>query len=155
MGMRAVVLQPSHLLSTTSLTNYPVKKILLIEDDMLLRNMYAIRLVAESYDITTANDGEEGLAKAITESPDLILSDIMMPHVSGFEMIRVLKETPATADIPVIFLTALSDPEGKKKSIELGADEYFVKSEVTIDQLAVEVHKFLDGRPDRDTLLAV
>ena len=127
-----------------------MKKILLIEDDLSLRNMYAIRLVADSYDIITASDGEEGLAKAITESPDLILSDVMMPHVSGFEMVKLLKETPATATIPVIFLTALSDPEGRKKSIELGADRYFIKSQITLDEIAAEIHTFLDNLPDRD-----
>lgn len=129
-----------------------MKKILLIEDDLLLRNMYAIRLVADSYDISTASDGEEGLAKAISESPDLILSDIMMPHVSGFEMIKLLKETPSTAKIPVIFLTALSDPEGQKKSIELGADRYFVKSQISLDQIAVEIHSFLDNTPDQGAM---
>ena len=121
-----------------------MQKILLIEDNLDLRNIYAIRLIADHYDIVTASDGEEGLAKAISDSPDLILSDIMMPKVSGFEMIRLLKETKSTAHIPVIFLTALSDPERQKESLQLGADAYFVKSEVSIEDIVAEIHKFLD-----------
>ena len=82
-------------------------KILLVEDDKLLRQMYGERLLAEGFDIVSASDGEEAISMAINELPDLIISDIMMPKISGFEMLDLLKTNARTSDIKVIVMTAL------------------------------------------------
>ena len=83
-------------------------KIMLVEDDRSLQEIYSIRLVAEGYEIARADDGEEALAKAVQEKPDLIIADVMMPKISGFDMLDILRSTPETANIKVIMMTALS-----------------------------------------------
>ena len=77
-------------------------KILLVEDDQSLREIYGIRLTAEGYEIVPAGDGEEALAVAVRERPDLIISDVMMPKISGFDMLDILRSTPETKDIKVM-----------------------------------------------------
>ena len=74
-------------------------KILLVEDDKSLREIYGVRLLAEGYDIVSAGDGEEALAMAIKERPRLILSDVMMPKISGFDMLDILRSTTETKDL--------------------------------------------------------
>ena len=81
-------------------------KILLVEDDQSLREIYGIRLTAEGYEIVPAGDGEQALALAVKERPDLIISDVMMPKISGFDMLDILRSTPETKDIKVIMMTA-------------------------------------------------
>ena len=83
-------------------------KIMLVEDDNNLREIYGERLMAEGYDIVSANDGEEALALAVKEKPDLILSDVMMPKISGFDMLDILRQTPETKNTKVVMMTALS-----------------------------------------------
>ncbi|MCA9301660.1 response regulator, partial [Candidatus Saccharibacteria bacterium] len=77
-------------------------KILLVEDDSNLREIYGIRLEAEGYNIFSASDGEEALAVAVREHPDLIITDVMMPKISGFDMLDILRSTPETKNIKVI-----------------------------------------------------
>ena len=86
-------------------------KILLVEDDQSLREIYSIRLTAEGYEIVAAGDGEAALALAVQEKPDLVLSDVMMPKISGFDMLDILRQTPDTKDIKVIMMTALSSED--------------------------------------------
>jgi len=104
-------------------------KILIIEDDVQLRNMYETRLGYEGYTIVTASNGEEGLAKAVSEKPDLILLDIMMPKVSGFDVLDILKNTQSTKDIPVIIMTVLEQESNKVKGLIGGAEDYLIKSQ--------------------------
>ena len=85
-------------------------KVMLVEDDKSLREIYSIRLVAEGYEVVSAGDGEEALAMAVKERPDLIVSDVMMPKISGFDMLDILRATPETANIKVVMMTALSVP---------------------------------------------
>ncbi len=120
-------------------------KILLVEDDSNLREIYGARLEAEGYQIVAASDGEEALATAVKELPDLIISDIMMPKISGFDMLDILRSTPETKDVKVIVMTALSQEEDKKRGEELGADRYVVKSQVTLDDIVSMVHDLLGG----------
>lgn len=110
-------------------------KILLVEDDSNLREIYGARLEAEGYEILAANDGEEALAVAVREKPDLIITDVMMPKISGFDMLDILRTTPETKDIKVIVMTALSQDEDRKRGTDLGADNYIVKSQVTLDDV--------------------
>lgn len=121
-------------------------KILLVEDDKSLREIYGVRLIAEGYEIVSAGDGEEALAIAIKERPDLIISDVMMPKISGFDMLDILRSTTETKDIKVIMMTALSSEDQRVRGESLGADRYLVKSQVGIEDVVRTVHDVLtDG----------
>ncbi|MDR0957123.1 MAG: response regulator, partial [Candidatus Nomurabacteria bacterium] len=121
-------------------------KILLVEDDRSLREIYGVRLLAEGYDIISASDGEEALAVAIRENPDLIVSDVMMPKMSGFEMLDLLRSNDATKNIKVIMMTALSSDQQRDRGERLGADRYLVKSQVGIEDLVAAVHEVLNDK---------
>lgn len=121
-------------------------KIMLVEDDKSLREIYSIRLVAEGYDVVSAGDGEEALALAVQQKPDLIVSDVMMPKISGFDMLDILRSTPETKDIKVIMMTALSSEEQRQRGESLGADKYLVKSQVGIEDVINAVHSVLGDK---------
>ena len=118
-------------------------KILLVEDDKSLREIYGVRLLAEGYDIVSAGDGEEALAMAIKERPQLIISDVMMPKISGFDMLDILRSTTETRGIKVIIMTALSSQDQRMRGEALGADRYLVKSQVGIEDVVRAVHDVL------------
>jgi CheY-like chemotaxis protein len=122
-------------------------KILLVEDDKSLREIYGVRLLAEGYDIVSAGDGEEALAMAIKERPQLIVSDVMMPKISGFDMLDILRSTTETKDIKVIMMTALSSEDQRQRGEQLGADRYLVKSQVGIEDVVRTVHDVLNDSP--------
>ena len=122
-------------------------KILLVEDDKSLREIYGVRLLAEGYDIVSAGDGEEALAMAIKERPQLIVSDVMMPKISGFDMLDILRSTTETKDIKVIMMTALSSEDQRLRGEQLGADRYLVKSQVGIEDVVRTVHDVLGDIP--------
>ncbi len=120
-------------------------KVMLVEDDNNLREIYEARLLAEGYEIVSARDGEEALAMAVKEKPDLIISDIMMPKISGFDMLDILRTTPETKNTKVIMMTALSQAEDKDRADKLGADKYLVKSQVTLEDVARVAREVLEG----------
>ena len=122
-------------------------KIMLVEDDKSLREIYGIRLLAEGYEIKSAGDGEEALAMAIKEKPDLIISDVMMPKISGFDMLDILRATPETKDIKIIMMTALSSEDQRARGESLGANRYLVKSQVGIEDVVRTVHDVLADAP--------
>lgn len=122
-------------------------KILLVEDDNNLREIYEARLQAEGYDIVSARDGEEALVVAKNEHPDLVISDVMMPKISGFEMLDILRNTEGLKDVKVIMLTALGQAEDQSRADKLGADRYLVKSQVTLEDI-VKVSGQLLGKTD-------
>lgn len=107
-------------------------KILLVEDDDALANVYTTRLEIEGFTILRVANGEDALAKAIEFHPDLILLDVMMPKVSGFEVLDMLRNTPQTMNVKIIMLSALSQESDKKRAESLRADDYLVKSQVVI-----------------------
>ena len=121
-------------------------KIMLVEDDRSLREIYSIRLVAEGYEVVSAGDGEEALAMAVQERPDLVLSDVMMPKISGFDMLDILRSTPETKNIKVIMMTALSSEDQRQRGENLGADKYLVKSQVGIEDVINAVHEVLGDK---------
>ena len=123
-------------------------KVLLVEDDKSLREIYGVRLLAEGYDIVSAGDGEEALAMAIKERPALIVSDVMMPKISGFDMLDILRSTTETKDIKVIMMTALSSEDQRERGEKLGADRYLVKSQVGIEDVVRAVHEVLGDLPN-------
>lgn len=118
-------------------------KILLVEDDKSLREIYGVRLFAEGYDVVSAGDGEQALAVAIKERPALIITDVMMPKISGFDMLDILRSTTETKDIKVIVMTALGSDDNRERGERLGADKYLVKSQVGIEDVIREVHNLL------------
>lgn len=120
-------------------------KIMLVEDDNNLREIYEARLLAEGYEIVSAKDGEEALALAVKEKPDLIIADVMMPKISGFDMLDILRTTPEIKDTKVIMMTALSQAEDKARADKLGADRYLVKSQVTLEDVAKAAREVLEG----------
>jgi CheY-like chemotaxis protein len=120
-------------------------KILLVEDDNNLREIYEARLQAEGYEIVSANDGESALVVAKSEKPDLVISDVMMPKISGFEMLDILRNTDELRDVKVIMLTALGQADDQARANKLGADRYLVKSQVTLEDIVKVSHELLDG----------
>jgi CheY-like chemotaxis protein len=123
-------------------------KIMLVEDDNNLREIYGARLLAEGHEIVAAKDGEEALAMAVKEKPDLIISDVMMPRISGFDMLDILRNAPETRETKVIMMTALSQAEDKARADQLGADRYLVKSQVTLEDVARVVRDVLEGKAE-------
>lgn len=115
------------------------KKILLVEDDVALANVYKSRLDMEGFSTKAVNNGEEALSAAIEFKPDLILLDAMMPKISGFDVLDILRNTPDTANIRIIMLTALSQPKDKERAESLGVDDYLVKSQVVIGDVVDRV----------------
>src|SRR6185436_1338447 len=118
-------------------------KILLVEDDNNLREIYEARLQAEGYEIVSAPDGEAALVVAKKEKPDLVVSDVMMPRISGFEMLDILRNTEGLKDVKVIMLTALGQAEDKTRADSLGADKYPVKSQVTLEDIVKSAAELL------------
>jgi DNA-binding response OmpR family regulator len=126
-------------------------KIMLVEDDTNLSEIYQARLQAEGFDIISAADGEEALALAVNERPDLIICDVMMPRISGFDMLDILRGTAGIQDTKVIMMTALSQAEDKERAEKLGANRYLVKSQVTLEDVVKTVHEVLGDKPQDTT----
>ncbi|HYH35888.1 MAG TPA: response regulator [Candidatus Saccharimonadales bacterium] len=120
-------------------------KLLLVEDDNNLREIYEARLQAEGYTIVSAKDGEEALVVAKAEKPDLVISDVMMPKISGFEMLDILRNTDELKHVKVIMLTALGQSDDQQRADKLGADRYLVKSQVTLEDIIKVTHELLEG----------
>ncbi len=144
---------------TAGFVSLPVKdglnqmsKILLVEDDQNLSEIYEARLSAEGYEIVSAANGEDALAIAAKEKPDLVISDVMMPRVSGFEMLDILRHTDGMQAVKTIMLTALGQDNDRSKASELGADRYLVKSQVTLEDIVNTAKELLgDEAPASET----
>lgn len=120
------------------------KKILLVEDDTTLAKVYTSRLELEGFDVRHVANGEDALSTAMEYGPDLILLDVMMPKINGFDVLDILRNTPETTNMRVIMLTALSQAKDKQRAEELGADDYLVKSQVVISDVVDRVKHHLD-----------
>lgn len=119
------------------------KKILLVEDDDNLANVYSARLEVEGFNVKRVVNGEDALAAAVEFKPDLVLLDVMMPKVSGFDVLDILRNTPETANLKVVMLTALSQENDKQRADQLGADDYLVKSQVVIAEVIERIKQHL------------
>ena len=115
------------------------KVILLVDDDLTLREMYDERLKAEGFDIIQASNGDEALRKAKENKPNIILLDIMMPKVNGFDVLKELKADPDLKEIPVIILTALIQDVDRVQGKKLGATDYIVKSETMPGEVLAKI----------------
>lgn len=109
-------------------SNKPKLKILLVEDDLFLAGMYVTKLNLENFEVEHAEDGEKGLSLAKNSHPDVVLLDIILPKMSGFDVLKNLKGDPATKDIPVILLTNLGQRDDVQKGLDLGAADYLIKA---------------------------
>lgn len=119
------------------------KTILLVEDDDNLADVYSMRLQAEGFKTVRVANGEDALQTALQVNPDLILLDVMMPKVSGFDVLDILRNTPETAEVKVIMLTALGQDADKERAQALGVNDYLVKSQVVIADVVDRVKHHL------------
>ncbi|MDP3093894.1 MAG: response regulator [bacterium] len=120
-----------------------MKKILLIEDEAALQKTFGDTLRSEGCQLVSATDGEVGLRLAKSETPDLIILDLILPKLNGLEVLKSLKEDQQTRGIPVIILTNLGDLENIEKALELGATTYLVKADHTLEEVIEKVKKAL------------
>lgn len=120
-------------------------KIMVVEDDPTLRDIYTTRFSAEGYEVVSATDGEAALTIAVKERPDLVLLDIMMPKISGFDVLDILRATPETKDTKIIVMSALSQTADIEKGRSLGANAYLVKSQVTLSEVVEKVKTVLNS----------
>lgn len=119
------------------------KKILLVEDDDALASVYQTRLEAEGFAVKRVPNGEDALAAALDYKPNLILLDVMMPKVSGFDVLDILRNTPETAEVKIIMLTALSQDSDRERAESLGVSDYLVKSQVVISDVVDKIRQHL------------
>jgi len=119
------------------------KKILIVEDDATLRQTLAEFLEAENFSAVVASDGEEGVQKTITEMPDLILLDIVLPKKDGYEVIKTLKGDKKTKNIPIVVLTNLGGLSNMEKALALGAITYLVKGDYQLKEIMEKIKEVL------------
>lgn len=120
-----------------------VPTILLVEDDAELASVYQARFEAEGFNTAWAENGENALARVVETKPDLILLDVMMPRVSGFDVLDILRNTPQTQHAKIIMMSALSSDKDIAKAKALGVDDYLVKSQVAMADVVHIVRKHL------------
>ena len=119
------------------------ENILIVEDDKFLRELISKKLINEGFKIDEAIDGEEGLKKLEEIKPDLILLDLILPGLDGFEVLKRIKDDPGTASIPVLILSNLGQKEEVEKGFDFGAVRYFIKAEYTPKEVVEEIKKIL------------
>lgn len=120
------------------------KKILLIEDDSFLISMYTTKFELENFEVVAAEDGEKGLGLAAKEKPDIILLDILLPKMNGFEVLKELKNNKETSPIPVILLTNLSQKNEIEQGLALGAQDYLIKAHFMPSEVMDKIKKVLN-----------
>ena len=118
-------------------------KILIIEDDKFLRELLVKKVGSEGYEVVVATDGEEGLKMAKEENPSLILLDLILPAMDGFEVLRRIKEAEETKHIPVIILSNLGQKEDIDKGVKLGAKDYMIKAHFTPGEITKKIQEIL------------
>lgn len=123
---------------------FMAKVILFIEDESALQKTFGEILKQEGYEMISALNGEIGLRLAKTQKPDLILLDLILPKLNGFEVLKKLKGDKETKDIPVIVLTNLEGIGDVEKAIELGATTYLVKAQYTLEEVVQKIKKTLE-----------
>ena len=119
------------------------KTILIIEDDKFLRELIVQKLLREGYEISEALDGEEGIKKIKEEKPDLILLDLILPGIDGFEVLSKMREESRLSSIPVIVLSNLGQKEDVEKGMKLGAVDYLIKAHFTPGEIIEKIRKIL------------
>lgn len=118
-------------------------KILIIEDDPLLVKMYTTKFSKEGYEVVHAQDGEKGWELVNKEKPDFIIMDVMMPKISGMQLLSGISKNSELAKIPLIMLSNLSQPDKMEKAKKLGAKEFLLKANYTPSQIVEKIKKYL------------
>jgi DNA-binding response OmpR family regulator len=118
-------------------------KVLLVEDDSFLLSMYTTKFELEGFEVLTADDGEKGVKLARDSGPNIILLDILMPNMNGFEVLEKLKADKNTSGIPVILLTNLNQKDEIEKGLRLGADDYLIKAHFMPSEVVEKIRKIL------------
>ena len=126
-----------------------MSKILLIEDDKFLRELIIQKLGREGYEVAEAPEGEVGLAKVKEEKPDLVLLDLILPGIDGFEVLSRMKKDPAISSIPVIILSNLGQRDDVQKGIDLGAEDYLIKAHFTPGEIIEKVKATLEAKEEK------
>ena len=129
--------------STAQAVNAPKKKILIVEDDPLIIKMYQAKFSFEGFEVLVAEDGVQGLELAKSEVPDFMILDIMMPQLSGIDLLEKLRADSKGKNIPVIVLTNLSEKDEEQKALQLGAKEYLLKANFTPGEIVTKVKQHL------------
>lgn len=122
------------------------KKILIIEDDEVMRKLLAEYLEQEKYLVKIAADGESGIQSALSEKPDLILLDIVLPKKNGYEVLKDLRSDKEMKNVPIILLTNLDSISDVEKALELGATTYLVKADYKLEEISAKVKEFLSKK---------
>lgn len=122
------------------------KKIMWVEDDSFLSDIIARKLSAEKCTLVRAKDGESALALVETENPDIILLDILLPGMNGFELLEKIKAIPAVKDIPIIMLSNLGQESDVEKGKSLGANRFLIKATLTLDEIITQIAELLSER---------
>jgi DNA-binding response OmpR family regulator len=119
------------------------KTILIIEDDKFLRELIVQKLIKEDYEVVEAVDGEDGIRKIKEEKPDLVLLDLILPGIDGFEVLTKMREDVEIASIPVIILSNLGQKEDVERGLKLGAKDYLIKAHFTPGEIIEKIKKYL------------
>lgn len=120
------------------------KKILIVEDDKFLRDLITQKLSNENFDVVIAQDGEEGIRKIEDEKPDLVILDLLLPQIDGFEVLKRMKANQKIADTPVIILSNLGQKEDVERGMALGAKDYMIKAHFTPNEVIDKVKRYLE-----------
>ncbi|MFH1392571.1 MAG: response regulator [bacterium] len=127
-------------------------KILIIEDDQFLKDLLERKLIQAGYQVLSTNDGEEGLKITLEEKPALVLLDILLPSMSGWEILEKMKNNAETSKIPILLLTNLGEKEDVEKGLKMGASDYIIKAHFTPNEIIQKIEKYLSRLPVSDTL---
>ncbi|MDP2720931.1 MAG: response regulator [bacterium] len=119
-------------------------KVLLIEDEKEVAELYKLKLTLDGYEVVTADNGQEGLEKAFKENPELIFLDIKMPGMDGFEVLKKLRESPKTKELPVVILSNFDEQDLIEKGLTLGANEFLIKSQFTPEDISRKVKSWVN-----------
>jgi len=117
--------------------------ILIIEDDKFLLKAYEIKLKKEGFNVILAKDGTTGLSSAEKELPSLIILDLMLPRMNGFEVLKKLKSSESLKDTPVIVISVLGQKADQEKAIMLGAEKYLIKTDHTLEEVIKNIKRYL------------
>jgi DNA-binding response OmpR family regulator len=130
------------------------KKILIIEDELGLGEMYKYKLEKEGYKVFLAREGRSGIEIAKQELPDLILLDVVMPGLDGFEVLRILRSDPLTENLKIFVFSNLGQEDEIERGLQEGADQYLIKANLTPEQLLNKIEEALDEKKKKETAKA-
>jgi DNA-binding response OmpR family regulator len=133
-------------MNETSTPNQPKSKILIIEDDKFLRDLLSQKLMREGFKVLTAVEGEEGIKMMGEEAPNLVMLDLILPGLDGFDILTRLKETPELSSVPVLVLSNLGQKEDIERAMSLGAEEFLIKANFTPGEIVEKIKVILKKR---------